>query len=164
MIAAITVNLTILHWHHLACFEDCHAQLHWFRLQDDCSLAVSQGSLLFQFICDFHKTIVLRHSCLEAKSPCLPNRRGKLWWRIHIACHHPHLGSGPPQRRNTQGCYLVVSHKWHISVLPWPKHLLLSKPHLFLLYKMRGGTDDHLGLASSMVLRVQVCQLSAAIS
>lgn len=38
-------------------FRDCHTQPHWFRSQSYCSLALCQGSLLFQFIREFHKTI-----------------------------------------------------------------------------------------------------------
>ena len=38
-------------------FGDGHAQPHWFRPQSYGSLALCQGSLLFQLICEFHKTI-----------------------------------------------------------------------------------------------------------
>lgn len=45
-------------------FGDGHTQPHRLAPQSHCSLALRQGSLLLQLICEFHKAIALRHACL----------------------------------------------------------------------------------------------------
>lgn len=117
---AMKAHLIIFHWLHMAHFSHCHAQKHWFRPQSHCFLAFYQGLLLFQFICEFHKTKTLSHTCLPgAKPPCLLNRRGRCWQStIYIQLAKINIWSQPSalKKGSTQDYYLVISHKWHSLV------------------------------------------------
>ena len=57
---------------------------------------------------------------------------GRLWRRTHTACHHPHLGSDPPQRGSIQGWeertrFRHKEENFCSCELSWP---ILDKPLL----------------------------------